>query len=87
MGNYIDPCCPVCGKKAMVIHMVDRYDRADFGWDCGCSAFKLDDGIHGVTTNTPAEDSPRVTHPTSKEGAIAAWEMWVREWSKRHEQK
>lgn len=38
--------CPVCGGAAMVIHMFDTYDRADYGWDAGCGRAKLNDWIH-----------------------------------------
>ena len=38
--------CPICGKAATLIHMVDSYDRADYGWDAGCASAKEGDGIH-----------------------------------------
>lgn len=38
--------CPECGAAAVVIHMLDTYDAADFGWTAGCGRYKLNDGIH-----------------------------------------
>ena len=38
--------CPICGAKIVVIHMMDSYDNADFGWDAGCPRYKVNDGIH-----------------------------------------
>lgn len=38
--------CPICGKAATLIHMVDSYDGADYGWDAGCASAKEGDGIH-----------------------------------------
>lgn len=63
--------CPVCGAKATVIHMVDTYDRADFGWDAGCPRYKLNDGIH---------DKPMIVSGLgSKDAAINAWNKKVKE--------
>lgn len=59
--------CPICGKKATVIHLYDSYDKADFGWDCGCPAYKIDDGIHDRVM--------RVTALT-KEDAIKGWKLY-----------
>ena len=57
--------CPVCGAAAMVIHMYDTYDRADFGWSAGCGRYKANDGIHSKVM--------RVSGLGSKEAAIEAW--------------
>lgn len=62
--NELTPC-PVCGKKAYVIHMISTYDRADFGYSAGCSAYKINDGVH---------DEPMVFNTYTKEEAIEAWE-------------
>lgn len=59
--------CPVCGGAAVVIHMFDAYDRADYGWDVGCGRAKLNDGIH------PDVSKVEVKGLGSKEAAIEAW--------------
>ena len=67
------PPCPICGKKAYLSH--DVVDRADYGYSVGCPAFRLYDGIHGLT-----EQSDRNTYPsfmccnTAKE----AFNKWVK---------
>lgn len=64
MENELKPC-PVCGGKAIVLHMYDTYDRADFGWSAGCGRYKANDGIH--------KKSMRVSGLLSKQAAIEAW--------------
>ena len=64
MENELKPC-PVCGGKAVVLHMYDTYDRADFGWSAGCGRYKANDGIH--------TKSMRVSGLLSKQEAIEAW--------------
>ena len=59
--------CPVCGGAAVVVHMFDTYDRADYGWDAGCGRAKLNDGIH------PDVSKVEVKGLGSKEAAIEAW--------------
>ena len=59
--------CPVCGVAAVVVHMFDTYDRADYGWDAGCGRAKLNDGIHPDPTRI------QVKGLRSKEAAIEAW--------------
>lgn len=70
METNISPC-PYCGSPAMVLHMVDTYDRADFGWDCGCARYSLFDKVH---TDAQKERLPKVIGWASKEAAIKAWE-------------
>ena len=63
--------CPVCGAKTIVIHMVDTYDRADFGWVAGCPRYKRNDGIH---------DKPMIVSGLgSEDAAINAWNKKVKE--------
>lgn len=38
------PACPVCGKRAYISH--DMPDGYCMGWSVGCSAYKMNDGIH-----------------------------------------
>ena len=59
--------CPVCGKSAVVVHMYDSYDRADFGWIAGCGSAKANDGIHPDMSKVEVKGLP------SKEAAINAW--------------
>ena len=61
--------CPICGKAATVIHMVDTYDRADYGWDAGCAAAKANDGIHQDMNKV------RIMAMPSKETAVIAWNI------------
>ena len=39
------PPCPICGKKAYLSH--DVFDGADYGYSVGCTAFCINDGVHG----------------------------------------
>ena len=67
--------CPICGAKAFVSH--DNVDGFDFGWSVGCPRFCLNDGIHGLTYDTPEEvvEKKRLNgfYYASKEKAIDAW--------------
>lgn len=78
--------CPICGAKAYVAHIYDTYDRADFGWDAGCPRFKRGDGIHGVGWDDEERPEiwPRVEYRTTRDGAIAAWNVWVRKYKALH---
>lgn len=60
--------CPYCGSSAMVIHMVDTYDGADFGWDAGCPRWSLYDKVHDQS-----KPKPKVRGLLSKKEAIEAW--------------
>lgn len=78
-ANDIDiPRCPVCGKSAVVIHMYDTYDRADYGWTAGCCAARRADGVHGFAweAKLPPEDYPHVRGRTKRE-AIDKWYAFV----------
>ena len=79
------PDCPICGKKALVIHLYDTYDRADFGWTAVCCAARRADRVHGFEweMQMPPEDYPSVDAAT-KQGAIDAWISWVQAWKERH---
>ncbi len=70
--------CPICGAKASVIHMYDSYDRADFGWNAGCSRFRLYDDIHGLDEKSPSVLFPRVSGRLTKQVAITAWNEKVK---------
>ena len=77
--------CPICGKKAYVLHDYDSYDRADFGWQAGCGAYCVGDGVHGIDDYlAPMGERPRVYHLLSKQDAIDAWNRWVKLWKERH---
>lgn len=56
--------CPYCGSQATVIHMVDTYDRADFGWDCGCPRYSLFDKVHAEEQKAKP---PKICGALSKE--------------------
>lgn len=70
--------CPICGARAAVIHLYDHYDRADFGWDCGCTRFRLYDDLHGLDENSPPVLIPRVSGCLTKQDAIDAWNEKVK---------
>ena len=75
--------CPICGKKAFVMHSV--VDGFDFGWDAGCPTAKLGDGVHGFEHGDElTEDFPRVSYRVSKNDAIKAWNKWVSRWTEKH---
>lgn len=57
--------CPECGGTALVIHMYDTYDKADFGWSVGCGRYRAGDGIHTKRM--------KVSGLPSKEESIKAW--------------
>lgn len=82
-NGQLEPC-PICGKKAYVAHMV--VDGFEFGWDAGCPTAKRDDGVHGVgwDDEITADNFPRVSYRVTKDGAITAWNEWVRKWKERH---
>lgn len=35
----LKPC--VCGKRAKVEHLLDKYDNADFGYIVGCPSYSI----------------------------------------------
>lgn len=61
--------CPICGKAATLIHMVDSYDRADYGWDVGCASAREGDGIHADLNLV------RIMGVPSAELATTAWNI------------
>lgn len=65
------PKCPICGAKPYI--RKDVVDGFYFGWSVGCPRFCLNDGIHGIT-----EETPKYLHLSrfclnSKEECIKAW--------------
>lgn len=70
--------CPICGGIAAVTHMYDSYDRADFGWYCGCTRFRLCDELHGLDEKSPPVLWPRVYGCLTKQDAITAWNEKVK---------
>lgn len=68
--------CPYCGSPAMVLHMKDTYDHADFGWSCGCPRYSLYDKVH---TDEQKARPPKVRSYLSKDAAIKAWEEFCAE--------
>lgn len=66
--------CHVCGKKAVVLHLYDTYDKADFGYSCGCPAYSNDDGVH---------DKPmRAESFISAEDAVKKWNRMVEKYGR-----
>ena len=41
------PPCPICGKRATICSL--SFNGYFMGYDGGCSAFSINDGVHGVT--------------------------------------
>lgn len=74
--------CPICGRKAYVMH--DIVDGFEFGWSAGCPAFKLDDGIHGITEeNEKSMEVPKIDFMLSRQEAINVWNEKVTNWKKQ----
>lgn len=76
--------CPICGKKAYVSHNI--VDGFEFGWDAGCPAACLDDGVHGYNLDSDINDGgfPRVSFLNFKEDAITAWNKWVEKYKENN---
>lgn len=76
--------CPICGKKAYVMHSV--VDGFSFGWDAGCPSAKREDGVHGFgwDDEIPPDEWPRVDYRLSKQDAIDSWNTWVSKWKENH---
>ena len=66
--------CPVCRKKAIVLRLHDTYDKADFGWSCGCPSYRDDDGVH--------DKSMRMESFISAEDAVKKWNRMVEEYGR-----
>jgi len=64
------PPCPICGKKAYLIHAV--VDGFEFGYDAGCPSFRLDDGVHGIS-EPYHPDAPHIQGYTAK----MAYDGWL----------
>ena len=71
------PPCPICGKKAYLLH--DVVDGYDFGYLGGCASFRLYDGVHGITDIDDPE-APRFRGYSFKE----VYDKWI-EYCRRHE--
>lgn len=61
------PPCYLCGAAAVVCHLYDTYDRADYGWVCGCPRWSLLDKVHPKDRERPE------VRALTKEAAEAAW--------------
>lgn len=57
------PPCPICGKKAYLLH--DVIDGADYGYSVGCGSFHNEDGVHRVNASFHNYDT--------KEEAFEKW--------------
>ncbi len=69
--NELKPC-PVCGAKAFLMH--DVVDGFDFGFSAGCPRYRINDGIHGISSFEEHEEKAYAVHGCySKEQAIEAW--------------
>lgn len=65
------PKCPKCGATAFISK--DVVDGMYFGWSVGCPRYRLNDGIHGVTKDTPRQDRYTIFGLDSQEKAKAEW--------------
>ena len=67
--------CPICGAKAFVAH--DVVDGFEFGWSVGCPRFCRDDGVHGLSMDTPDDEFEKKRFTgfcySTKDKAIEAW--------------
>lgn len=66
------PPCPICGRKAYLSH--DVVDGADYGYSAGCPAFRLNDGIHGMTEQSDKKMFPIMYCYTARQ----AFNKWVK---------
>lgn len=85
IAQELEPC-PICGRKAYVLHDYDSYDRAAYGWSAGCPRYCRSDGIHGIEIDqwVPASEIPRVGSLLSRQAVIDAWNQWVANWKATH---
>lgn len=63
------PPCPICGKKAYIMHIV--VDGVEYGYSAGCPSYCLNDGVHGITESFDPE-APSVDGYTAEQ-AFYAW--------------
>ena len=71
--------CPICGKKAYLSH--DVFDGADYGYSVGCTAFRINDGVHGFVRteilnnfdDTAKSKMPAFYGCDTKEEAFEKW--------------
>lgn len=69
------PPCPICGAAAVTVHMYSTYDRADFGWRCGCPRYSIADKHHPPGCKVPEAQG------LTKEAAEENWIEKVRAWN------
>lgn len=67
--------CPICGAKPFVSR--DIVDGYYFGWSVGCPRFRINDGIHGYTFESPEEDKLTCFGLPSKEECDEWWNKRV----------
>lgn len=65
------PPCPICGRKAYLSR--DVVDGAYFGYSAGCRAFRLNDGIHGMTEQSDKKMFPEVVYCDTAREAFNKW--------------
>lgn len=77
--------CPLCGKRAFLSH--DVFDGADYGYSAGCTAFRMNDGVHGFVRSEILNGFNDANNPKmpsfygcdTKEEAFEKWEEYCRE--------
>lgn len=63
-------------------------DGFEFGWDCGCPRFKLNDKYHRMDENTPEKFYPKIMYSLSRDDAIERWNRWCEFYERsRHERE
>ncbi len=69
--------CPVCGKKAFLVHLQS-------GWAAGCPAFDVGDGVHGVTEEMPRDTHFIISGCPYEDVAIYKWNRKADRWKVEH---
>jgi len=74
------PPCPICGKKAILDH--DVVNGYDFGYSVGCTAFRINDGVHGfvrteIFNNFNDTYNPKMPSFHGCDTKEEAFEKWV----------
>jgi len=79
------PPCPICGKKAYLSH--DVFDGADYGYSAGCTAFCINDGVHGFDdfNDTYNPKMPSFHGCDTKEEAFEKWVNYCKRFKENKE--
>jgi len=79
------PPCPICGKKAILDH--DVVNGYDFGYSVGCTAFRINDGVHGFNdfNDIYNQKMPSFHGCDTKEEAFEKWVNYCKRFKRNKE--